>query len=376
MMLLFCLYAALLNPIPNARPETVGATALQALTYFISALCVCAAWEAVRFRAIASGLARPPSLLKLVLDRLWPLWMWTAVAFLLLCLDQGSRAGSVVVPHPLTMVLAAVLGIVWPIVGLAFGLRLPRAVGLVLAAAIPFTVTSFAWSLPDYRWRHMFGVPTGCCNTSATISSDMVLASMLCLGAIALSSIAVIGLMRGRREIPGARLPAGMGLAIIVVAGTAILGANSVAVGMHNFVAQQSRGIDEMVCSEGICHWPEATPEQIRANRAAFDMLASSMPPEWLPDDKPLIMPDQQYRYGAIDLTLEEYGPIGAPLRFIEYTDPVEIHRSYVDLLFRRVGRGDATNAEASEWWEWASRRTSPATPEEVFAWVESTRAP
>ena len=45
--------------------------------------------------------------------------------------------------------------------------------GLFSTLILPFTITTFAWTLADPRWRHMFGVPSACCTLSATLNTRM-----------------------------------------------------------------------------------------------------------------------------------------------------------------------------------------------------------
>ena len=83
-----------------------------------------------------------------------------------------------------------------------------------MAIIMPFMVTSFAWTLPDFRWRHMFGVPSFCCGLSSTLNTNMVLASIVCLISIATVGVALILFVRG---IPAMQVTRVISGAIMVI---------------------------------------------------------------------------------------------------------------------------------------------------------------
>ena len=167
----FSVYASLDAYLTNALPSSVGAFILSGMVFVISGLCVSAAWDAARLHGVAKNLGRRRNMLRLLAWILIPCWIWTAVAFGVLWAYQMWLFGMVLYPHPLTVLLAALMGFVWSLMGVVFVWVFPRVVGLLLATVLPFTVTSFAWSLTDYRWRHMFGVPSACCKLSSTLST-------------------------------------------------------------------------------------------------------------------------------------------------------------------------------------------------------------
>ena len=183
----------------------------------ISGLAVSVAWDAARLHEVVRIMGRRGQVLKLVGWVLVPCWVWILVAFLLLWGYQIITMDAAIYPHPLTILLAMIMGTTWSILGIVFVWVLPHIVGLLMAIIMPFTVTSFAWTLPDFRWRHMFGVPSFCCGLSSTLNTNMVLASTLCLTSIATVGIALVLFVRGipamqvTRVISGAIMVIGVG---------------------------------------------------------------------------------------------------------------------------------------------------------------------
>ena len=147
----FSVYASLDAYLTNALPSSVGAFILSGMVFVISGLCVSAAWDAARLHGVAKNLGRRRNMLRLLAWILIPCWIWTALAFGVLWAYQMWLFGMVVYPHPLTVLLAALMGFVWSLMGVVFVWVFPRVVGLLLAAVLPFTVTSFAWSGPEPR---------------------------------------------------------------------------------------------------------------------------------------------------------------------------------------------------------------------------------
>ena len=94
------------------------------------------------------------------------------------------------------------------------------------------------------------------------------------------------------------------------------------------------------------------------------------MPPEWLPSNDPVIMPDPNYKIGAIDMSLWILGETGSALPFSNSPDPAEAYRHFAGTLADRESELWATAISSDAWQEWAARQTRPATPEEVLTWV------
>lgn len=176
----FAVFACSKLNLENTLPSSVGSVILRGMTFMTSGLAVSVAWDAARLHEVARIMGRRSQLLKLVGWVLTPCWVWILVAFLLLWGYQIIAMDAVIYPHPLTLLLAVIMGTTWSILGIVFVWVLPHIVGLLMAIIMPFMVTSFAWTLPDFRWRHMFGVPSFCCGLSSTLNTNMVLASTLC----------------------------------------------------------------------------------------------------------------------------------------------------------------------------------------------------
>lgn len=366
----FSVYASLDAYLTNALPSSVGAFILSGMVFVISGLCVSAAWDAARLHGVAKNLGRRRNMLRLLAWILIPCWIWTAVAFGVLWAYQMWLFGMVVYPHPLTVLLAALMGFVWSLMGVVFVWVFPRVVGLLLATVLPFTVTSFAWSLTDYRWRHMFGVPSACCKLSSTLSTQMVFASVLCLSGIAAIGASVVAFRRGNSYIPSISVPRVLCGVVSIIGIGSIVYASVVAQSIENFAAAQPRDTREAICRDGMCSWPENTDAEIQANRSAYSQILATMPPEWLPSNDPVIMPDPNYKIGAIDMSLWILGETGSALPFSNSTDPAEAYRHFAGTLAARESELWATAISSDAWQEWAARQTRPATPEEVLTWV------
>ena len=243
----FSVYASLDAYLTNALPSSVGAFILSGMVFVISGLCVSAAWDAARLHGVAKNLGRRRNMLRLLAWILIPCWIWTALAFGVLWAYQMWLFGMVVYPHPLTVLLAALMGFVWSLMGVVFVWVFPRVVGLLLAAVLPFTVTSFAWSLTDYRWRHMFGVPSACCKLSSTLSTQMVFASVLCLSGIAAIGASVVAFRRGNSYIPSISVPRVLCGVVSIIGIGSIVYASVVAQSIENFAAAQPRDTREAI---------------------------------------------------------------------------------------------------------------------------------
>ena len=113
----FSVYASLDAYLTNALPSSVGAFILSGMVFVISGLCVSAAWDAARLHGVAKNLGRRRNMLRLLAWILIPCWIWTALAFGVLWAYQMWLFGMVVYPHPLTVLLAALIGVVWSLMG-------------------------------------------------------------------------------------------------------------------------------------------------------------------------------------------------------------------------------------------------------------------
>lgn len=82
-------------------------------------------------------MGRRSQLLKLVGWTLIPCWAWILVAFLLLWGYQIIAMDAAIYPHPLTLLLAMIMGTTWSILGIVFVWVLPRIVGLLMAIIMP-----------------------------------------------------------------------------------------------------------------------------------------------------------------------------------------------------------------------------------------------
>ena len=122
----FSVYASLDAYLTNALPSSVGAFILSGMVFVISGLCVSAAWDAARLHGVAKNLGRRRNMLRLLAWILIPCWIWTALAFGVLWAYQMWLFGMVVYPHPLTVLLAALMGFVWSLMGVVFVWVFPR----------------------------------------------------------------------------------------------------------------------------------------------------------------------------------------------------------------------------------------------------------
>lgn len=310
-----------------------------------SGLAVSVAWDAARLHEVARIMGRRSQLLKLVGWILIPCWAWILVAFLLLWGYQIIVMDAVIYPHPLTLLLAIIM---------------------------PFTVTSFAWTLPDFRWRHMFGVPSFCCGLSSTLNTNMVLASILCLTSMSTIGVALILFVRG---VPAMQVKRVISGAIMVIGVGGFGGSVMIAQSLENFAATQPRDIRESVCRNGMCFWPEHTEEQIAANSAAYGQIRATMPAQWLPPTSPTtpaIGPDPNFKIGVIN---ESSWMLGEPNSLLPFTDSVdnnEIYGHFANILVSRHLGFLIPLIDADNWQKWASHQSKPASPEEVYSWVES----
>lgn len=256
--------------------------------------------------------------------------------------------------------------------GNSFCLVLPHIFGLLMAIIMPFMVTSFAWTLPDFRWRHMFGVPSFCCGLSSTLNTNMVLASTLCLTSIATVGVALVLFVRG---IPAMQVTRVISGAIMVIGVGGFGGSAMIAQSLENFAATQPRDIRESVCRNGMCFWPEHTEKQIAANSAAYDQIRATMPAQWLPPTSPTtpaISPDPNFKIGVINESSWILGEPNSPLPFTDSVDNNEIYGHFANILVSRQLRFLIPLIDADNWQKWASHQSKPASPEEVYSWVES----
>ena len=298
-----------------------------------SGLAVSVAWDAAKLHEVVRIMGRRGQVLKLVGWVLIPCWVWILVAFLLLWGYQIMAMDAAIYPHPLTLLLAVIMGTTWSILGIVFVWVLPHIVGLLMAIIMPFTVTSFAWTLPDFRWRHMFGVPSFCCGLSSTLNTNMVLASTLCLTSMATVGIAFILFVRGVPAMQVTRVISG---AIMVIGVGGFGGSAMIAQSLENFAAAQPRDIRESVCRNGMCFWPEHTKEQIAANSAAYDQIRATMPAQWLPPTSPttpVISPDPNVKIGVINESSWILGEPNSPLPFTDSVDKNEIYGHFANIL-------------------------------------------
>ena len=317
-------------------------------------------------------MGRRGQVLKLVGWTLTPCWVWILVAFLLLWGYQIMAMDASIYPHPLMLLLAVIMGTTWSILVIVSVWVLPRIVGLLMSIIMPFTVTSFAWTLPDFRWRHMFGVPSFCCGLSSTLHTNMVLASIVCLTSIATVDAALVLFVRG---IPAMQVTRVISGAIMVIGVGGFGGSAMIAQSLENFAAAQLRDIRESVCRNGMCFWPEHTEEQIAANSAAYDQIRATMPAQWLPPTPPItpvISPDSNLKIGVINESSWMLGEPNSPLPFTDSVDKNEIYGHFANILVSRQLGFRIPLIDADNWQKWASNQSKPAFPEEVYSWVES----
>ena len=310
-----------------------------------SGLAVSVAWDAARLHEVARIMGRRGQVLKLVGWVLAPCWVWILVAFLLLWGYQIMAMDAAIYPHPLTLLLAIIM---------------------------PFMVTYFAWTLPDFMWRHMFGVPSFCCGLSSTLNTNMVLASILCLTSMSTVGVALVLFVRG---IPAMQVTRVISGAIMVIGVGGFGGSAMIAQSLDNFAATQPRDIRESVCRNGMCFWPEHTEEQIAANSAAYDQIRATMPDQWLPPTSPtapVISPDPNFKIGVINESSWMLGEPNSPLPFTDSVDKNEIYGHFANILVSRQLGFLIPLIDADNWQKWASHQSKPASPEEVYSWVES----
>lgn len=341
----FAVFACSKLNLENTLPSSVGSVILRGMTFMTSGLAVSVAWDAARLHEVARIMGRRSQLLKLVGWILIPCWAWILVAFLLLWGYQIIVMDAVIYPHPLTLLLAIIM---------------------------PFTVTSFAWTLPDFRWRHMFGVPSFCCGLSSTLNTNMVLASILCLTSMSTIGVALILFVRG---VPAMQVKRVISGAIMVIGVGGFGGSVMIAQSLENFAATQPRDIRESVCRNGMCFWPEHTEEQIVANSAAYDQIRATMPAQWLPPTSPTtpaISPDPNFKIGVINESSWMLGEPNSPLPFTDSVDKNEIYGHFANILVSRQLGFLIPLIDADNWQKWASHQSKPASPEEVYSWVES----
>lgn len=368
----FAVFACSKLNLENTLPSSVGSVILRGMTFMTSGLAVSVAWDAARLHEVARIMGRRSQLLKLVGWTLIPCWAWILVAFLLLWGYQIIAMDAVIYPHPLTLLLAVIMGTTWSILGIVFVWVLPRIVGLLMAIIMPFMVTSFAWTLPDFMWRHMFGVPSFCCGLSSTLNTNMVLASTLCLTSMSTVGVALILFVRG---IPAMQVTRVISGAIMVIGVGGFGGSAMIAQSLENFAATQPRDIRESVCRNGMCFWPEHTEEQIAANSAAYDQIRATMPAQWLPPTSPTtpaISPDLNFKIGVINESSWMLGEPNSPLPFTDSVDKNEIYGHFANILVSRQLGFLIPLIDADNWQKWASHQSKPASPEEVYSWVES----
>lgn len=148
-----------------------------------------------------------------------------------------------------------------------------------------------------------------------------------------------------------------------------------IAQSLENFAATQPRDIRESVCRNGMCFWPEHTEEQIVANSAAYDQIRATMPAQWLPPTSPTtpaISPDPNFKIGVINESSWMLGEPNSPLPFTDSVDKNEIYGHFANILVSRQLGFLIPLIDADNWQKWASHQSKPASPEEVYSWVES----
>lgn len=367
--IVFSIFACSKLYLENTLPSSVGSVILRGMTFVISGLSVSVAWDAARFHEIAKIFNQRSQLFKLIMWIFIPCWLWNIAAFLSLWGYQILAFNTMVYPHPMTFLLAIVMGTIWPILGMVFVWVFPHIFGLLMAVILPFTVTSFAWTFSDYRWRHMFGVPSFCCGLSSTLNTDMVVASVLCLSGMA---IVGVSLVLFKRTIPVLRITRVVSSSIIILGIGGIIGSSVIAKSLENYAATQPRNIGESVCRESMCFWPENTTAQIEANKAAYIQIRATMPTRWLPTTDPVVSPDPNFRIGAIDKSLLILGEKGSPLPFVDSVDPKLVYDRFATVLVSRQLGSLMPLIGADKWQDWANRQTKPASPEEVWSWLDS----
>lgn len=218
----------------------------------------------------------------------------------------------------------------------------------------------------------MFGVPSFCCGLSSTLNTNMVLASIVCLTSIATVGAALILFVRG---IPAMQVTRVISGAIMVIGVGGFGGSVMIAQSLDNFAATQPRDIRESMCRNGICFWPEHTKEQIAANSAAYDQIRATMPAQWLPPTlptTPVISPDPNFKIGVINESSWILGEPNSPLPFTDSVDKNEIYGHFANILVSRQLGFLIPLIDADNWRKWASHQSKPASPEEVYSWVES----
>lgn len=351
-------------------PSSVGSFIVEAMCFVISGLCVSAAWDAARMHEVAKHLGRREQLVKVCSWILLPCFFWAACAFITLWAYQLILFRSFVYPHPFTILLGAMVGITWSVMGIVFAWLLPRIVALLAAVILPFTITTFAWTLADPRWRHMFGVPSACCTLSATLNTRMVIASMLCLSGLLIVGLALVVYRSG---IPVMQAPRKLVCVVGFIGVCGLVSSSYVAGTIDNFGASQPRNIAESVCRGNICFWPETVDAEIEANKIAYEQIRATMPAQWLPQEGVIIGPDRNYRVGVVEGPDLILGDRGAPLLFVNDVDTARIYRLFAWVLTARELGGFTTfGIDEQAWQQWAAAQKKPATPEEVLGWVQA----
>ena len=163
--------------------------------------------------------------------------------------------------------------------------------------------------------------------------------------------------------------------AIMVIGVGGFGGSAMIAQSLENFAATQPRDIRESVCRNGMCFWPEHTEEQIVANSAAYDQIRATMPAQWLPPTSPTtpaISPDPNFKIGVINESSWMLGEPNSPLPFTDSVDKNEIYGHFANILVSRQLGFLIPLIDADNWQKWASHQSKPASPEEVYSWVES----
>ena len=113
----FAVFACSKLNLENTLPSSVGSVILRGMTFMTSGLAVSVAWDAARLHEVARIMGRRSQLLKLVGWTLIPCWAWILVAFLLLWGYQIIAMDAAIYPHPLTLLLAVIMGTTWSILG-------------------------------------------------------------------------------------------------------------------------------------------------------------------------------------------------------------------------------------------------------------------
>lgn len=353
LIVLFFAVVANLALVPvSPTPASVSSSILTGFVFVISGLGASVCWDAYRVRGVKENLLGVGGTLRLLLWLLSPVVIWSLISFAVLWVLTWVQLGLAVPPAPIGVYLALLMCLAWASLAVALAWSIHSGLALVLATALPFTVTSFTWALSNPLWRHMFGVPSGCCSLGGIINADMVLASSLSLGALIIFAI-------GITVLPRRTIMAAFTLAISAVSW---IGSYAVASRVDNFVAAQPRPLAEQVCEEDMCFWPESTEAEIAANRQALALLFQTMPPQWLPPKTaPLTIADSHIYVGNSPEEHINIVPVGSPLNFQNSDNVPDIYARFVfDMALRaEMIDYDQFFPDADFWQRWAETQES-----------------